>query len=414
MLRLAFASLWNRRAAAVLTLASIGISVALVLCVESLRRDTRSAFANTVSGVDLVVGARSGSVQLLLYSVFRLGNATNNISWASYDAFRRDPDVAWTIPFSLGDSHRGYRVLGTEHSYFEHFRYASKRALKFSYGSEFENPLDAVLGAEVAAQLEYRLGDTIVLSHGAGDVSFIQHDDKPFTVVGVLERTGTPVDRTVHISLAGMEAIHEGWKDGAPPSGRALTFGQTSSEPEAITAFLVGLKSRMSVFRVQRRVNEYRREPLLAILPGVALQELWDVMRIAEDALRVVAGMVVLTGIAGMMVVVLSSLEARRREMAILRSVGAGPSRIFGLFLLEATLLTLGGVVAGLVLRFVVVTAARPLAQSMLGVELAVGLPTANELGILAAIVAGGLVAGAIPAWRASRMSLSDGLSMRI
>ena len=116
MLRLAFASLWNRRAAAVLTLASIGISVALVLCVESLRRDTRSAFANTVSGVDLVVGARSGSVQLLLYSVFRLGNATNNISWASYDAFRRDPDVAWTIPFSLGDSHRGYRVLGTEHA----------------------------------------------------------------------------------------------------------------------------------------------------------------------------------------------------------------------------------------------------------------------------------------------------------
>ena len=414
MLGLAVASLRNRRTTAVLTVLSIGLSVALVLSVESLRRDTRAAFANTVSGVDLIVGARSGSVQLLLYSVFRIGNATNNISWESYEAIRRDPEVAWTIPFSLGDSHRGYRVLGTELTYFEHYRYSAKRALVIGEGKRFEKPLDAVLGAEIASKLGYQVGDMIVLSHGAGDVSFIQHDDKPFTVVGILERTGTPVDRTVHISLAGMEAIHEGWKDGAPPAGRSLTFGPVSSEPQAITAFLVGLKSRMSVFRVQRRINEYRREPLLAILPGVALQELWDVLRLAEDALRVVAGMVVVTGLAGMMVVILSTLEARRREMAILRSVGAGPSNIFGLFMLEAALLTFGGIVVGLLLRFLVAAAAQPVAQSMLGVQISIGLPTATEITILVLILAGGLLAGAIPAFRASRMSLADGLSMRI
>lgn len=414
MLGLAVASLRNRRTTAVLTVLSIGLSVALVLSVESLRRDTRAAFANTVSGVDLIVGARSGSVQLLLYSVFRIGNATNNISWESYEATRRDPEVAWTIPFSLGDSHRGYRVLGTELTYFEHYRYSAKRALVIGEGTRFEKPLDAVLGAEIASKLGYQVGDMIVLSHGAGDVSFIQHDDKPFTVVGILERTGTPVDRTVHISLAGMEAIHEGWKDGAPPAGRSLTFGPVSSEPQAITAFLVGLKSRMSVFRVQRRINEYRREPLLAILPGVALQELWDVLRLAEDALRVVAGMVVVTGLAGMMVVILSTLEARRREMAILRSVGAGPSSIFGLFMLEAALLTFGGIVVGLLLRFLAAAAAQPVAQSMLGVQISIGLPTATEITILVLILAGGLLAGAIPAFRASRMSLADGLSMRI
>ena len=125
MLKLALASLWNRRTTAALTLLSVALSVALLLGVEKLRRDARHSFASTVSGIDLVVGARSGSIQLLLYSVFRIGSATNNISWASYQELSKDPNVAWTVPISLGDSLAGFRVLGTTEAYFEHYRYAT-------------------------------------------------------------------------------------------------------------------------------------------------------------------------------------------------------------------------------------------------------------------------------------------------
>jgi putative ABC transport system permease protein len=419
MFRLALASLWNRRTIALLTVFSIALSVALLLGVEKLRRDVRASFANTISGVDLIVGARTGSIQLLLYSVFRIGNATNNITWDSYQRVAQDPDVAWTVPFSLGDSHRGYRVLGTTVAYFERYRFARSRRLTFQTGAEFQSPLDTVLGATVAEKLGYSIGDEVVLAHGAGDVSLVKHKDEPFRVVGILQPTGTPVDRTVHISLRGMDLIHENWRDGRPLRAgeiamRTLTMGeQRGTGPQAITASLVGLKSRIAVFRVQRRLNEFRGEPLLAILPGVALQELWSVMGIAENALRAVAGMVVVTGILGMLVVILASLEARRREMAILRSVGARPIHVFFLFATEAALLSACGVIVGTLLHYLSVLVARPVAQELIGLHMPFALPTVSDLALLGIVTLAGMVVGIVPAVRAYCVSLSDGMSMR-
>ena len=136
-----------------MTIIAIAVSVTLLLGVERIRAEARNSFANTISGTDLVVGARGGSIQLLLYSVFRIGNATNNISWGSYREFADLPNVAWTIPFSLGDLHRGYRVLGTTPDYFKYYRYGEKRNLRFSNGDVFDDVFDAVLGADVAEKL---------------------------------------------------------------------------------------------------------------------------------------------------------------------------------------------------------------------------------------------------------------------
>ncbi len=158
ILTLALKSLLNRRFTALLTLLSIALSVALLLGVERVRSETRASFSSTISGTDLIVGARSGPVQLLLYSVFRIGNATNNISWQSYQDIAAHPKVAWTVPISLGDSHRGFRVLGTTPGYFDHYRYARDRRLEFAAGARFDDLFDAVLGAEVADALGYRTG----------------------------------------------------------------------------------------------------------------------------------------------------------------------------------------------------------------------------------------------------------------
>ena len=416
VIRLALQSLANRWLTALLTVAAVAISIMLLLGVEKVRVGARQSFADTISGTDLIVGARTGSLQLLLYSVFRIGNATNNITWASFDEIRKQPEVAWAVPLSLGDSHRGFRVLGTTAAYFVHYRYRRTQALAFASGKPFADLFDAVVGAEVAAALGYRVGDAIVVAHGLGSVSFVEHGDKPFRVSGILERTGTPVDRTVHVSLEAIEAIHVDWQGGAQVAGQSVSADDVRKldlAPKAITAALIGLKSKLATFRLQRAINDYPREPLAAILPGAALQELWGLVGVAETALAAVSWMVVGTALLGLATMILTTLNERRREMAILRSVGARPATVLGLLTAEAGLLTLAGVVLGTVLTYVGLAGLRPLIDRVYGLHLAIDPPTWGEMATLAAIVAAGVIAGLVPAIRAYRLSLADGMTVR-
>ena len=419
---LAVKSLRNRRLTATLTVVSIALAVALLLGVERIRQQAREGFTSTVSGTDLIVGARSSPVHLLLFSVFRIGNATNNIRWDSYRAIADWPEVAWTIPLSLGDSHRGFRVLGTTSDYFEHFRFARDRPLELAAGKRFADAHDAVLGADVASALGYGLGQKIVIAHGTGDVEFALHKDQPFEVVGILARTGTPVDRTIHISLEGLDALHVEANaiatadplEAARQAAKHRHEEAQHDEPHALTAFLVGLKSRGSALALQRRINEYRDEPLTAILPGVALLEVWEIASVAERALFAVSALVVVVGLAGMLVALLTSLNERRREMAVLRSVGARPVDIFALVMGEAALLTLLGIALGLAVVSIGLRISEPWLQSHLGLVVTLAWPSAYEWGLMAIMAAAGACIGLIPAFRIYRYSLADGMMIRI
>lgn len=325
--------------------------------------------------------------------------------------------MAWTVPLSLGDSHRGFRVLGTNGDYFRHYRYGRKQPLAFADGGPFTDLFDAVLGAEAARALGYKLGDPLVVAHGLGTQGFSNHKDKPFRVAGILARTGTPVDRTVHVSLEAIEAIHADWRNGAPVPGMRVTADQVrrmNLTPRAITAFLIGTKSRFAAFTLQRAINEYRAEPLLAVLPGVALQELWDLMGTAEAALAAISVAVVAAGLLGMMIMLLAGLNERRREMAILRSVGARPLHLFALLVSEATVLTAAGAALGLGLFYGALVVIRPVLDSRYGLFLEISAPTGHDLAILGAVVAAGVLAGAVPAFGAYRQSLADGMTVRL
>jgi putative ABC transport system permease protein len=414
--RLALQSLANRWLTALLTLTSIALSVMLLLGVEKVRTGARQSFADTISGTDLIVGARSGSLNLLLYSVFRIGNATNNITWKTYKDIAGLPDVAWIVPLSLGDSHHGFRVLGTTTGYFTHYHYRRGQALSFAAGGPFGDLFDAVVGADVAQTLGYRVGDKIVVAHGLGSVSFVEHDDKPFRVVGILAKTGTPVDRTVHVSLEAIEAIHIDWQSGARTPGIGTTAAEVRRmdlTPKALTAALVGLKSRLAAFKLQRLINDYPEEPLSAILPGAALQELWGLVGTAETALAAVSAMVVVTALLGMVTMILTTLNERRREMAILRSVGARPATVLGLLVAEAAALVAGGVLLGTVLLYSALILLQPWIDRAWGLHIIIEVPSQREFIMLGAIVIGGVVAGLLPAIRAYRLSLADGMTVR-
>jgi putative ABC transport system permease protein len=413
---LALKSLLNRRLTAGLMVLSISLSVTLLLGVERLRTQARAGFANTISGTDLVVGARTGATALLMHAVFRIGYATNNVAWTSYQEIARYPRVRWTIPLSLGDSFRGFAVLGTNQDYFRHYQYAGYRGLEFRAGGVFADVYDAVLGADVARELNLHLGDPLVVAHGAVDVDSARHSDKPFRIVGILRKTGTPVDRTVHVSLAGLEAIHVDWQSGmragAPVS--AEDARRHDLRPRSITAFLVGLDSRTAVFHVQRFINDYRKEPLLAVLPGVVLQELWDAIGVAERALLGVSALVALVGLSGMVTALLTGLNERRREMAVLRSVGARPQHVLALIVGEATALAAAGIVLGVMFLYVGLLVARSFLQRHLGLSIEIGLPSESEWLLLAAVLLASFVAGLWPAIRAYRYSLIDGMTVHV
>ena len=414
ILRLAAGSLMARALTVGMTVLAIALSVALFLGVEKVRTGAKASFADTISGTDLIVGARSGSVQLLLYSVFRIGNATNNVTWESYQDLANRAEVDWTVPISLGDSHRQFRVMGTSRGFFEHYKYRQGRDLEFDRGVVMDDLFDSVIGFDVAQTLGYAIGDPIVVAHGLA--SFTEHKDQPFRVSGILAKTGTPVDRTVIVSMEAIEAIHVDWQSGAKRPGQptpAEQIRQMDLTPKAVTAVLVGVKSPLRTFSLQRAINEYPEEPLLAILPGVALQELWGIVGIAETALLAVSAMVVVTALIGMMATIFSSLNERRREMAIFRAMGASPVAILGMLVLEAILTAAVGAVLGLGLLYLGLVIAQPIIDSAFGLFLPIDPPAGREVLVLLAVVAAGAIVSMVPALRAYRMSLADGMMVR-
>ena len=385
---------------------------------ENLRQGARASFERTISGTDLIVGARSSPINLVLYSVFQIGDPTNNITWQTVGEIAERGDVAWLVPISLGDSHRGYRVVGTSAEYFERYRYAGGQALGFGEGRAFDDLFDVVVGAQVARELAYEVGDSITLSHGLGETSFVEHAATPFRISGVLQSTGTPVDRSVLVSLGAIEAIHAGWQNGMPtPMSRRATpdrLRDIDFTPESVTAVLIGATSRVQVLRLQRDLNTYGGEPLQAVIPGVALGQLWDMVSVVERALAIVSTFVIVVGMVGILTSILSTLNARRREMSILRAVGARSRTILGLLVSEAALLAFLGAVLGVGMLYALLWGLGPLMEARFGIAPARRLPGVFDLAVVGVLTLAAALLGLVPALRALKTSVADGLSIRV
>ncbi|MDG1446469.1 MAG: ABC transporter permease [Porticoccaceae bacterium] len=403
--RLATKSLLNRKGSVLLTIMAMSVSIFVLLGVEHIRDQSKQSFNSTVSGVDLIVGARTGSLNLLLYSVFRLGSPTSNIAWDSYQRVSSNPKVAWSIPISLGDSHRGFRVLGTTTDYFKYFNYGKKRRLEFSSGKPFEYTFDLVLGAQVAKKLGYSLGAQVVLAHGLGRASFSLHNKNPFTVVGILAPTGTPVDQTVHVSLQGVEAVHGGLQKPYVADDLPLVdFQGAELQPKSITAFMLGLTSRMATFGVRRDINNYRNEPLTAILPGVALSELWQMMSVIESTLRLISGLVLISALLGLSAMMLASIKEREKEIYLLRVIGAPPFYLFLLIELEALLISCISMFVGTITLYLSLLIARDGLATNFGLHIGVNVFSFNNVIFLVLVAGSTMVAAAIP----SLMAFND------
>ena len=415
LLPLAWKSLRSRALTTSLTIFSIALSVMLLAGVDRLRHAAQAGFSGTLSRTDLVVGARGGDLPLLLSTVFHIGNASNEISWESYQHFAHHAAVAWTIPISMGDSFRGYRVVATDENFYAHYQYRGEKHLAMAQGHVPSALFDVALGAEVAQRLGYAPGQQMVLSHGVEERSILKHVATPFTVVGVLARTATPVDRAVYITLLGDEAMHFGWEGGTPPAiGEKLpALDPSQLKVNRITSFLLGAKSRISTLYLQREIDTYKPEPLTAIIPALTLQQLWGLLDDADVALSLVSAAVLVVGLLAMLIALYTALNERRREVAILRAVGLHARQVFALFVVESTLIALAGTLLGLVTVYGALFVLRTTIENRFGLPIEwVGLSGRVEMYAIVTVF-GAAVLGAIPAFRAYRNSLIDGLNAR-
>ena len=469
----ALQSLRYRFGGVLLTVLAVALSVFVLLGVEHVRQEAKSGFASTVSGVDLIVGARTGEINLLLLSIFRIGNATTNVEWETVEEIEELEKVAWSVPITLGDSHKNFRVVGTTQDFFERYRYGRKQPLVFDEGAQFEALEDVVLGSRAAAELAYRLGDTLVLSHGMADTSFTHHDELPFNVVGILERSGTPIDNALFVSLEAIDAIHDdenGGSHGVHDEGHEghdeheshddhdehdeheheheeghkghedhdehesrddhdehdeheheeSHKGQEDHEEQGahdhheghnhgpigtVTALLVGLESPAFALQVQRTINEYQGEALLAILPGVALAQLWDLIGGVEDALRGISILVFISSIFGLNAMLLASMRERRREVFVLRSIGAPSSFILALLLLESLLIVTIGIAAAVVALLGAIATVNGFLADQIGVTLSMAIFSEASLIAIGLIYISSVLLSLFPALQAYRAS---------
>ena len=415
LLKLTINSLYARLLTVSMTIFAISLSLMLYLSVEKLRSSAYTSFTNTISQTDLIVGSRTGSVQLLLYSIFRIGNATNNITWESYQDIIEKDEVEWAVPISLGDSHKGYRVMGTNKDFFKHYKYRGNKYLALKDGKYFSDLYDVVLGFGVAEKLDYQINSSIIVSHGLK--SFTDHDDQPFKVSGILAKTGTPVDNTIIVSLKAIEAIHVDWSSGAKIPGQVTPIDEIRKMDLAtsnITAVLLGIDSKLKIFQFQRWINEYPEEALTAILPGVALQELWRIVGVVENILLGISFVVILTTLMGMAAIVLSSLNERRREMAIWRAMGASPKIVIGLLMLEALIISCVSIFLSTFLLFILLYFLQPWIDTTYGILVTVEMFSLSDIYIFILFIFAAMFVSLIPALRAYWFSINDGMTVKI
>ena len=425
MLGLTLRSMLSRKLSLALTIVTLALSVSLFLTIERLRISARDSFDGTVSGVDVLVGARGSDLGLLLYTVFQIGDASPSMRWDSFLDVEKDERVEWAVPISLGDSHRGYRVIATTSDYFDHVRIGRGRLLAFREKNEsLLNGFGVVLGSEVARNLKYTMGAPLAVQHGLASAGDDSHKTQPFIVTGILQPTGTPVDYSLLIHIRAFEAIHEGWNGSVPGATierhtdvadrTTIDLSGPTFEPSLLTAVYVGLKSKRRIFQFVEDIEDRdRAEPLTGVLPGITLSQLWLLVSSAENALLIFSVLIVIVALAGQMTLLVATLDLRRREIAIYRAMGAQPLTIAGLLVVEAAFISTAAAACGVILTLAGTWIASQVLGAFLKLDLNAIMLLPSQIQALIAFVSVSVVTGLVPAMLAYRSSLQDGMRSR-
>ncbi len=415
MFKLLFKSIHSRALPVALVTITLMASMVLLLSIERIQKATEQGFNQSISGVDVIIGPRSSSLEVVLYTVFHLGRPTNNITMQTIDDIKKSRDIDWLVPIALGDSHKGFRVIATDKNYFKYVKYAGDKQLVFASGGAFAEISGAVVGADVAKKLGYEVGSSVYISHGSGKSTGKKHDDFSFKVSGVLDKTGTPIDKAVFVDLKGYELVHIGWQSGKKVFDLSRidisSIPEEELMPKTVTAAFVGLKSKFALFHFTKSIRDYQQEAISAIMPGIALAELWSIVGMVDKGFELLSWIIIAISLIAMITLIISSIENRKREMTIYRANGASPMYLAGLVVYEAMFIGIVAIIGAIAFVALATYFANEQINVMLGITPEFNWVSLEELKVFGIILLAGMLSSLIPAAIVFKKNLHQGLS---
>lgn len=390
--------LWSRPLAAALNLLLLSLGLASITFLLLVSHQLNNAFERDLAGIDVVVGAKGSPMQLILSGVLHLDVPTGNVPLAAVKALETHPQVAKVIPISIGDSFRGYRIVGTTGEYLKHYD------VKVEQGATWTQPMQTVIGAQVARQTGLKVGDRFAGTHGLGGGGDV-HEKTPYTVVGILASSGTVLDRLL---LTATESV---WKVHETDTALDEEDQKILEEEREVTLALIQYKTPLAAVTFPRFINTTTE--MQAAAPALEITRLLSMVGIGTDVLRAFAGVLLLTAGLSVFIALWSAVRERRADLALLRMLGAPPRKIAGLLLVEALWLALLATVLG-VLAGQGVTALMAWALQLEHSVLIGALSWPIELLVVPVLAFGvALLSSALPAWEAYRVSVFELLQSR-
>lgn len=408
---IAWSYLWNRKLTTCLTIFSVALGVGLIFCVLALREETRKRFEDEGQAFDIVVGPKGSPLQLVLSSVYFMDSATGAINMNDYEAIKKHEDVESAFPIALGDTYRGMRIVGTVRELFDYTWTSASTGEKrqpfvLKEGRYFEKNMEAVIGASVAEAFDLKLGDTFAGSHAMVQLSDYGVDDghaeKIYTVVGILQNSGSPSDRAIFTPMDSVWEVHE-------HTDKEEEVNEIA--PGRVSAILVCLQSPALRFQFQEYVNTNMNA--MATVPIQQIANLYlSILSTAKSVLLTIGYLVVVISAISILVGLYLSIIQRKRDLAIMRALGAAAFEIVGSVLIEAFWVTVLGIASGWVLGNVVCVVIGHYLRMRYGLSISVfRMPTPEELAAFATVALVGIVAGILPAWQAYRTDVARDLA---
>lgn len=416
LLTIVLRSLRHHAAATAITAVAAALGCGLVVSVFAIDRQARAAFQMTDSGIDAVLGARGSKLQLVLNAVFHLETSPGNLPWATYQEISKDPDVAVAVPYAVGDSYRGFRVVGTTTDAFTKLQYRRGSTLQLAPDprAHFFDPerREAVIGSFVATRTGLRISDEFHPAHdvGSSDGHEKEHDES-YTVVGILAPTNTPVDRALFIPLEGMFRMGGHALRGAGREYVAKTDEEIPDADKEVSAVLLQFKDGAAGFRLDQSINRQGRQATLAWPIAAVTSEIFDKLGWMTGVLRLVAVLVAVVAAASISASVCNTIRERRRDFAIMRSLGARRSTVVRIVVLESAATAALGALGGIVVHIAVFSAAAWIVRNETGVVLDVFAFDWALVAAPAGMVVLGALAGLVPARQAYATEVAENLA---
>ena len=402
---IAWSYLWNRKLTTALTILSVALGVGLISAVLTLREETQRRFEEEGQAFDIVIGAKGNPLQLVLSSVYFLDMPTGNMDIDIFESLKEHEDVVAAFPLGMGDTFSGYRIVGTTRDLMD-FTWGDRTPYALAEGRYFEDLYEAVIGANVARDTGLKLGSTFVGTHGFVDSAYAEvHEDHPYTVVGILERSGSPNDRGIFCSIESVWDVHCGGHDHDHDHAHC-----DHHHDDEITAALVKLASPAIRFEFKDMVN--RNYNAMAAIPIQEIQKLYEqLLGTAKMVLLAIGYLVVAISSLSILIGLYMAILQRKRDLAIMRALGATRGEIFGAVIIEAFWVTLLGIFAGWAVGALVCFVLNQYLVATIGFHVPPIRLTADLVSAYSAVLLMGLIAGILPAWQAYRTDIARDLA---